>query len=202
MDEWLAGNLDDRDDVAVVAIGGYGRQELCPGSDLDVLLLHKSRGDITQTARKLWYPIWDAGLGLDHSVRTVDEALSVASNDLRTMLGLLDGRYVAGAHEIAERLLTRAADDWRRHARRWMSVLATSAAERHARFGDVAFLLEPELKEGKGGLRDIVVLAAIAEAVPVVDRDDLGVDTAREMLLDARVELHRSAGRLLDRLLL
>lgn len=167
-----------------------------------MLLVHQRRRDIADVAQRLWYPIWDAGVGLDHSVRTRDEVLSVASTDLRAMLGLLDGRFVAGSEELAESVLTRAAEHWARNARKWIPILQASVTERHERFGDVAFLLEPELKESKGGLRDLGALRAIAAAVPVVEDDQPGMAMARERLLTVRVELHRSTGRVLDRLLL
>ena len=198
----LAELLGDEDGVSVIAIGGYGRRELCPFSDLDVLLVHKRRRDIAEVAQRLWYPIWDAGVGLDHSVRTSDEVLAVAASDLRTMLGLLDGRFVAGSDDLAQSVLSRAHEQWQRNAKKWMPVLSRSVTERHERFGDVAFLLEPELKESKGGLRDLGALAAIADGVPVVDRDQPGLSLARNLLLTVRVELHRSTGRVLDRLLL
>ena len=79
-------------DVALVAVGGYGRYELCPHSDLDVVLLHRGRSDIGEVADRVWYPIWDAGVALDHSVRTVKEAAQVAGSDVRAALGLIDAR--------------------------------------------------------------------------------------------------------------
>src|ERR1700736_1794762 len=76
--------------IALVAVGGLGRRELVPYSDVDLLLLHTGGGDLTDLADRLWYPLWNSGIGLDHSVRTVGEALRVASGDLRTALGLLE----------------------------------------------------------------------------------------------------------------
>ena len=72
-DTWLADRLGAEQDVALVAVGGYGRREPAPGSDLDLLLLHRDRADVKAVADRLWYPVWDAGVGLDHSVRTVAE---------------------------------------------------------------------------------------------------------------------------------
>jgi len=160
-----------------------------------VLLLHGGRRDIAEVANRIWYPIWDTGIGLDHSVRAADEALSVASTDLRTMLGLLDGRFIAGSHELADRVLTRVRHQSQKHARRWAPILAGSIVERHEKFGHVAFLLEPDLKEGKGGLRDVALLRAIAHAVPVALTDDVDVARQHDLLLSARVELHRASGR-------
>jgi [protein-PII] uridylyltransferase len=77
-DRWLTGLLGDAGDVALVAVGGYGRREPAPGSDLDLILLHRDGVEVTALAESIWYPVWDAGVGLDHSVRTVGEAVGVA----------------------------------------------------------------------------------------------------------------------------
>ncbi|MGH9177359.1 MAG: [protein-PII] uridylyltransferase, partial [Acidimicrobiales bacterium] len=191
--------------MALVAVGGYGRRELCPASDLDVVLVHRggaTAGVVKSVAEQIWYPVWDAGVGLDHSVRTVKEALSVAGTDLKAALGLLDARLVAGDEALAADLAERARAQWRKAAHRWLPALAEAVAARHSQFGEVAFLLEPELKEGRGGLRDVAALRAAALATPVVDGSGPMVSAAYETLLEVRVELHRRAGRVLDRLLL
>ncbi len=188
--------------MAVVAVGGYGRRELCPGSDLDVVLVHHGRRDVQKVAERLWYPIWDAGVGLDHSVRTVKEALAVAGADLKAALGLLDARLVAGDAGLAAELGAGARAQWCRGARRWLPALAQAVEARHAQFGEVAFLLEPELKEGRGGLRDVHALHAAALAAPVLDADDQSLADGHDKLLAVRVELHRVTGKASDRLLL
>ena len=200
VDQWLVELLGDEGDVALVAIGSYGRREPAPGSDLDLVLVHRDRRDIRDVAQRVWYPIWDAGVALDHSVKTVAEALAVAGRDLKASLGLLDGRAVAGDRVLGDELVRRGAEQWRQHARRWMRSLGDATAERHARMGDVAFLLEPDLKEGRGGLRDVTALRAAAAAVPVLPDEDLAVSSAYEVLTAARVELHRSTGKGGDRL--
>ena len=96
MESWLVDLLGDEPDVTVVAVGSLGRKELCPYSDLDLMLLHRGRRDIGAVADRLWYPIWDSGLSLDHSVRTVKQAISVADDDFKAAIGLLDARPVAG----------------------------------------------------------------------------------------------------------
>ncbi|MDP9388297.1 MAG: [protein-PII] uridylyltransferase, partial [Actinomycetota bacterium] len=201
-DRWLGELLGDEEGVALVAVGGYGRSELCPGSDLDVVLVHGGRPDVGRVAERLWYPVWDAGVGLDHSVRTVKEALAVAAGDLKAALGLLDARLVAGDPGLAADLAERAQRQWRQGARRWLPALAEAVAARHAQFGEVAFLLEPELKEGRGGLRDVHALRAAAMATPVVDAGGEAVRAAHDVLLAVRVELHLRTGKPLDRLLL
>ena len=191
--------------MALVAVGGYGRGELCPFSDLDVVLVHDGsrRPDaLKAVADRIWYPVWDAGVGLDHSVRTVKEALSVADGDLKAALGLLDARLVAGDAGLAGDLAERARAQWRKRAGRTLPALADAVASRHAQFGEVAFLLEPELKEGRGGLRDVHALQAAALATPVVSADAAALLVAHDLLLTVRVELHRRAGKALDRLLL
>ncbi len=166
------------------------------------MLVHRGRRDIGPVAERLWYPIWDENLALDHSVRTVKEALSVADRDLRAAVGLLDARRVAGDPELAEELVRRAGEQWRKRARRWLPALDKEVTDRHRRMGEVAFLLEPELKESKGGLRDLNALRAIAAAVPILPDEDLVAPPAHDVLFAARVELHRRSGRSLDRLLL
>src|SRR5258706_11268152 len=99
LDVWLAGLLDHAtagQGVALVALGGLGRRECAPNADVDLVLLHSDLGDVAGVAEKIWYPIWDAGLTLDHSVRTFDEAMAVAAQDTKAGLGLLDARHVAG----------------------------------------------------------------------------------------------------------
>ena len=90
--------------MALIATGGYGRGQLAPFSDLDLLLVHTTRRGIEKFADQLWYPIWDQGVGLDHAVRTPKEVAVAAADDLRVSLGLLDGRCI-DSQELAEQLL-------------------------------------------------------------------------------------------------
>lgn len=188
--------------MAVVAVGGYGRRELCPASDLDLVLVHRGRRDIEKVAERVWYPIWDAGIGLDHSVRTVKQALDVADVDLKVALGLLEVRLVAGDAALAADLRRGAEDQWCRGSRRWLPELAQAVEDRHAQFGEVAFLLEPDLKEGRGGLRDVHALRAAALATPALADTDESLAECHDTLLAARVELHRATGKASDRLAL
>ncbi|HLM94958.1 MAG TPA: [protein-PII] uridylyltransferase [Acidimicrobiales bacterium] len=208
-DQWLTGLLEQATEgnpsgIVLVAVGGYGRGELCPYSDLDVVLVHKGRRDIGRVADAVWYPVWDEGIRLDHSVRRPAEVLEVARGDLRAQLGLLDGRVVAGDSSVAEPMLAAARDQWRAHAAQWLPVLAAQVDERHRTHGDVAFLLEPDLKEAHGGLRDVHAVRAASLAVAAVaEQVDLrSLSGPRATLTGARVELHRSTGRATDRLLL
>lgn len=189
--------------VALVAVGGYGRAELCPQSDIDLLLLHQGGAEIASVAERLWYPIWDAGLKLGHSVRTPKEALALAASDLDTATSLLDVRHLAGDATLTKRLAEDASALWRKRSRTWLAEQADRVAARQRKAGEVAFLLEPDLKEGRGGLRDVHAIrwADAADRV-LFEGDDAVLEAAYAVLLEARVELHRSTGRADDTLLL
>jgi [protein-PII] uridylyltransferase len=187
--------------VALVAVGGYGRKELLPGSDLDVLLLHDGREGIAKIADRIWYPVWDSGARLDHAVRTVPQARRVARNDLKVALGLLNARHVAGDPDLTTRLREGALEDWRSNARTRLAELRELHDERTRLFGELAFLLEPDLKESRGGQRDVHAIQAIAAAW-VAPAPGPKVRAAYEQILDARHVLHEVTGRRLDRLVL
>ena len=212
-DTWLAGLYADAigpsqpRGVALVAVGGYGRAELSPGSDVDVLLIDGGRrGDrreLARVAERIWYPVWDAGVKLGHAVRTVKEALALAANDLDTATSLLEMRLIAGDQAVAGELAERAMVQWRARSTRWLAALSESVAQRHARAGEVAFLLEPDLKEGRGGLRDVHALRWAEAAQRILFQEDhAALDVAYQTILAARVELHRLTGKPTDRLLL
>lgn len=207
-DEWFQALLDeatggDTDGLALVATGGYGRSELAPGSDLDVWLLHDGRPDVRELAERLWYPVWDAGLKLGHAVRTHKEALVIIGDDLDTATSALSARHVAGDPSVSSALADEAAARWRRRSGRWLVELHRRVQVRHENAGEVAFLLEPDLKEGRGGLRDTHSLAWAEAARPVLLAGDAAtLWEAEEVLLDVRVALHRVAPRPTDTLLL
>ncbi|MER7456173.1 [protein-PII] uridylyltransferase [Micromonospora sp. NPDC126480] len=200
VDRWLAGLLPEREGVALVAVGGLGRRQCAPYGDLDLLLLHAGVPGVDELAAGIWYPVWDAGLRLDHSVRTVAEALSVAQDDVKVALGLLDARFVAGDEALAGQLVRTAADHWRRTAVRQLPGLREITAARWQTHGELAFLLEGDLKEAAGGLRDVGILRAVAMA-GVTDALRPAVRAAHLRLLDTRDALHTQIGRRLDRLL-
>jgi [protein-PII] uridylyltransferase len=186
--------------MSLVAVGGYGRRELLPCSDLDVLLLHRDRGDVAAVADGVFYPVWDSGISLDHAVRTVAEARAVAADDLAVALGLVDARHVAGDPDVTESLRAGVLGDWRRQAALRLPKLAQSGRDRQREVGELAHLLEPDLKQAYGGLRDIVALRAVA-ASWVADRPHAAaVSEAHEWLLVVRDALHRTTGRRTDRL--
>ncbi|MER7744923.1 [protein-PII] uridylyltransferase [Streptomyces bacillaris] len=209
-DDWLTGLFTaaaTRAGVrgaALVAVGGYGRGELSPRSDLDLLLLHDGSADaaaVAALADAVWYPVWDLGLALDHSVRTPGEARRTAGEDLKVQLGLLDARPVAGDLGLVASLRTAILADWRNQAPKRLPALHELCQERAERTGELQFLLEPDLKEARGGLRDATALRAVA-ASWVADAPREGLDQARRTLLDARDALHLTTGRATDRLAL
>ncbi|MER7909699.1 MULTISPECIES: [protein-PII] uridylyltransferase [unclassified Streptomyces] len=190
--------------TALVAVGGYGRSELSPRSDLDLVLLHDGTADkaaIAALADRIWYPVWDLGLALDHSVRTPAEARATAAEDLKVHLGLLDARPLAGDAGLVAALRTTVLADWRNQAPKRLPELDELCRERAERAGELQFLLEPDLKEARGGLRDAQALRAVA-ASWLADAPREGLDRARRRLLDTRDALHLATGRATDRLAL
>ncbi len=211
LDEVMAAVLDRFADtpIALVALGSYARRELCPGSDVDALLLHDDGTDAGEIADALWYPLWDAGFVLGHATRTVGESRALAATDLDTLTGLMTARVVGGALAgAAEELITDARRLPRKRRAGVLDALADAATLRRLRPGLVAEMLEPNLKDGAGGLRDLQALAwagwvigdrdgtgglAALVAAGVLHRDDVAMlDAANDVLLDVRVALHRA----------
>ncbi|TQJ55949.1 [protein-PII] uridylyltransferase [Streptomyces sp. NBC_00080] len=206
-DDWLSGlftaGTEDLKGVSLVAVGGYGRGELSPRSDLDLLLLHDGADPkaVAALADRLWYPVWDLGLALDHSVRTPAEARKTAGEDLKVQLGLLDARHLVGDPGLTAGLRTAVLADWRNQAPKRLPELQELCVERAERQGELQYLLEPDLKEARGGLRDATALRAVA-ASWLADAPREGLDEARRRLLDVRDALHLATGRATDRLAL
>ncbi|HEX2174277.1 MAG TPA: [protein-PII] uridylyltransferase, partial [Nocardioidaceae bacterium] len=186
--------------IALVAVGGYGRRELSPQSDLDVVLLHApDRQDVAEIAERVWYPLWDDGVRLDHSVRTLDQMEAAADADLRTFLGLLDARHVAGDAALTLQLRSHVLARWRADARRRIPELEAQGRARAERAGDLAYAAVPDLKESRGGLRDGVALRALV-ASWLVDVPHAELERCRRELLCVRDALHLVTGRPGDRL--
>lgn len=205
-EQWeLATDGEDVSGIALGAVGSVGRGDASPVSDLDLLLVHEGRGHSTEAlsalAQKLWYPIWDAGLDLDHSVRSLAQCRQVASKDLPAAVGLLDLQPVSGDALVIARAKSALLEDWRSAARRRLPELLASTRQRAERHGELAYLIEPELKESRGGIRDAVVLSALA-ATWLTDRPHGAVDTAYAHLLDVRDTVQVVTRRHTNRLLL
>jgi [protein-PII] uridylyltransferase len=194
---------------ALVAVGGYGRAELCPASDVDVLLLYENAiaPAAEELSRGLFHPLWDLGLDLGHGVRTLADCLRLAGEDMLVLTSLLDVRHIAGEGALAARLQRRLAETSPpgRAAAFGQWVLEHNAGRR-ARHGDSSGLLEPELKNGLGGLRDAHQIRCSApHAIPVAGRsallpDDLAGSKRTRLRAQRPHGLHLAAGRKTDRL--
>jgi [protein-PII] uridylyltransferase len=185
--------------AALVAVGGYGRAELAPYSDLDVVLVADEGVDLGGVAEKVWYPLWDSGARLDHSVRTFPEMVAAAEGDLKVALGLLDLRHLAGDPNLTLRLRTTMLTGWRREARHRLPALHELVRSRHELLGELAHLSVPDVKEAAGGLRDANVLKALV-ASWLVDVPHVELERTRVALLDVRDLVHAAAGRASDRI--
>lgn len=185
--------------LALVAVGSYGRRQLAPFSDLDLVLLYdkpqlpKGLRPIDEIADAIWYPVWDSRIGLDHAVRTPAEVDAVVRDDLKAQLGLLDLRHVAGDAGLSARTRSAVLDRWAATAPERVAELVADATGRWRIAGDAAFLLEPDLKESRGALRDIGLLRALALAqlvdLPTSVRED------EQRLLDIRTALQTVTGQ-------
>jgi [protein-PII] uridylyltransferase len=204
-------------DVALVALGGYGRRQLAPASDIDLLILHAgdAREAVGKLAARFLYPLWNAGLTVGHAVRTHDECLSVAAERLDAATAMLDARPLAGDAQLWEAVHSELVAWARADPRAFAERLRDAARARRDRYGAVSYLLEPELKEGGGGLRDVDTLgwlaAILGESPGIPTLDGIGLlraaeraalEDAEEFLLRVRSALHLQTGRATDRLLL
>jgi [protein-PII] uridylyltransferase len=187
-----------RTGAALVAVGGYGRRELAPFSDLDVVLVHADGADVEEAAGRVWYPLWDAGAHLDHSVRSLSEVGSAADRDLRVLLAMLDARHLAGDPCLTGQLRAGVLALWRRNAPRRLPELRATVVRRSMLNGELAHAAVPDLKQSAGGLRDAVVLKALV-ATWLVDVPHPDLERCRRQLLDVRDRLHAVAGRSTDR---
>ena len=182
---------------ALIAVGGYGRGELSPFSDIDLLLLHQSTSSrLEAVASAIWYPIWDAGLKLGHAVRSVDDTLALAKTDLDTATALLTARHVAGDPKLGDEVVAAGRASFGRRRKKWLSELQRRVRTRQAGAGDVAYILEPDLKDGHGGIRDAQSLWwAECGGLSLTAEDDATLNECYDVLLAARVALHRATGR-------
>jgi [protein-PII] uridylyltransferase len=198
--------------TALLALGGYGRRRQLPFSDVDLLLLHDDLdGDeVQRVASSLFYPLWDAGLSVGQAVRTPSEAVSIAEERLDALTATLDARVLAGDGELSAEVLDEVTRIARRDAAAFAATLRDAADARRERFGSTAHLLEPDLKEGAGGLRDVASIGWLEAAVGS-SLEDAGllrsaeraaIDDAEEFLIRARSALHLETGKRTDRLVL
>jgi [protein-PII] uridylyltransferase len=195
----------DPSGIALAAVGSLGRGELGPLSDLDLVLVHDGRthgaDELQRVAERLWYPLWDSGVDIDHAVRSLSQSRQVAASDLPAVIGWLSVRAVAGDAVVVHRAATAVLTDWRAAARRRLPELIASTRDRAQRAGELAYLIEPDLKEARGGMRDAILLSALA-ATWLTDRPHGAVDAAYTHLLDVRDTLQVVTRRRTSRLLL
>ena len=202
--------------LAIVATGGYGRAELAPYSDIDLLFLvpAKRAPHTEQIVEYMLYLIWDLGLKVGHATRTIDDCMRQAEADLTIRTSLLEARWLSGDKDLFNTFQHRfAADVVSRGGARFVEAKLAERDQRLVRMGSTRYVLEPNVKEGKGGLRDLQTLLWIAKSLYRVDDvadlvkegvltdGDAGVFTkAQEFLWTVRCHLHFLAGRAEERL--
>ncbi len=203
--------------IAVIALGGYGRRELYPYSDIDLLLLHdwRAKKSIQAVAEALLYPLWDSGFEVGHSVRRVKDGIQFAKEDFFFQVALLDSRLLVGSQSLFDDLLSRYQKkifNGRRHE--FVRTMEKFRNERREKYGSHSYLLEPNIKEGKGGMRDIQAMLWVAKGVyglqgleamessGMLEQGDLRSFAASwNMLARIRNRLHYIARRKSDRLI-
>ena len=211
-----AGNRSTGERIALIAVGGYGRGEMAPHSDVDIGFITpwKPTGWTEQVIESMLYSLWDLGLKVGHSSRSVDETIRMAKSDLTVRTALLEARYIWGDRSLYEESSTRFdAEVMQGNARAFVTEKLEERDERHRRMGDSRYVVEPNVKEGKGGLRDLHTLFWIGKYVnrvrSVAELVDVGLLTqaelrqfqkAEDFLWAVRCHLHSITGRAEDRL--
>lgn len=188
---------------ALMATGGYARGGLCPGSDIDVVLLHPKKAApnaVQAVAEALWYPLWDSGVKLSPSVHTPASLLALAAGDLVTATSILAVRVLAGDPGLVNQISEGGLRQWRTRPQRWLARLREATEERWERCGDVSSLLEPDLKDGRGGLRDHdgigwAVATGLAGVPACLDGGRQDSVVPIDTLIAARCEVHRITSR-------
>ncbi len=211
------GNGELRVPLALIALGGYGRGELNPFSDIDVMLLHHQRAakispDLEEMVNEVLYLLWDSGFKVGHSTRSIKEAIAQANRDMRTKTAMLESRFLAGDGELAREFR----DQFRSkcvggHEREYVEMRMRDQVARHNKFGDSVYLQEPNLKSGCGGLRDYQNLLWMTyfkegslSTNQLVGKDWLSesdqrrIERAYDFLLRLRTDLHYATGRATD----
>jgi len=208
---------ESKGQLALVALGGYGRRELYPFSDIDLLLLHdrRSKKFMQEVSESILYPLWDAGFEVGHSVRGVKDAVRFAGEDFFFQVALLDSRLLVGSESLYEKLLGRYRKKiFEGKRQKFVKTMEGFRAQRRDKYGSHAYLLEPHIKEGKGGMRDIQAMLWVAKAVfGLADLDamaDAGLLTGEDhqaftrswnMLAKIRNRLHYISRRKNDQLI-
>src|SRR4030043_267281 len=195
--------------VCLMAVGGYGRAELAPHSDIDLLLLHSSskKEDLPPLVEKILHPLWDLGLDVSCSSRSINECIQMARSDLYIKTSLIDGRYLDGEYEFFRNLYGLFMKKvLHRKVRSFAAALAKELHLRGQKYEDPAYTLEPNIKEGEGGLRDFQMGRWVVLAKYKTDRWDSilfpdhsrMLDKSLEFLWTLRNQLHLLSGRRQD----
>jgi [protein-PII] uridylyltransferase len=198
-------------DVALVAVGGYGRGALFPHSDVDVVVLLPDGTKPDASVERFIGALWDSGLEPGHSVRSVSESLDEAAKDVTVDTSLLESRLIAGNGKVLDELRERLRQ--RRNVREFFEAKFQEQKRRHERFQEAAYNLEPNIKESPGGLRDLQMVLWLARAAGlghswqelarqgiITAREAAAIDKNERVLQDLRIRLHYLAGRREDRL--
>ncbi len=214
-----SGNGERSIPLALIALGGYGRGELNPFSDIDVMVLHHQRAakispDLEEMVNQVLYLLWDSGFKVGHSTRSIREAIAQANTDMRTKTAMLESRFLAGDSELARKFR----EQFRSkcvgaHEREYVAMRMQDQVARHNKFGDSVYLQEPNLKSGCGGLRDYQNLLWMTyfkegslSTNQLVGKDWLSesdqrrIERAYDFLLRLRTDLHYATGRATDTL--
>jgi len=189
--------------ISLAAVGGFGRGELSPGSDLYILFTHigLTEKSLSVFIKSMLNPLWNVGRQIDYSVRTRSETRTISKGDIKVIFGLLDIRHITGNQDLTIGVSADAGKQWRRRIRSYLPMARESIDLRTRTFGELAFLLEPDIKESRGGLRDLNAIRSLAksEFVPVsLDR----LAAAEALFSSVRDCLHGVTGRSRDQLLL
>jgi [protein-PII] uridylyltransferase len=218
-DMWQQHQLGNLMQASLVAVGGYGREEMHPASDIDLLILLASEpdADAEQKLSDFVTQLWDLGLEIGHSVRTLDECFTEASNDLTVITNLIESRYLCGDQALFKQLHTRIGPDKIWSSAEFFKAKVEEQQKRYLHYGDTAYRVEPNLKDGPGGLRDLQMIGWIVlreygigslKTLSEAHDNDLlnpkeyqALIAARDFLWKVRFVLHQLTGRKEDRLL-
>ncbi|MBF0329814.1 MAG: [protein-PII] uridylyltransferase [Nitrospirae bacterium] len=203
----IAGPASNKKDLVLLAVGGYGRREIAPFSDIDLMFLSKKEDyETSQNVQKILYSLWDRGINISHSYRIIDQAVSDASKDFTIRTSMLDARFVAGSfsvfdlysNEVLPKLLFR-------ERKNFIGEILSDIEKRHGAYDDSFYMLEPNIKDGIGGLRDIHSVFWLAKSALRIEsldelnkalgkRASINLTKAYEFLLRLRVCLHVISG--------
>ena len=213
LQELFGDDQDISNQTALVALGGYGRRDMAPFSDIDLMLLHTrgSTNEVAVLAKRLVQDISDIGVSLGFSVRTPSQALQLAKNDPVIFTSLVEARNLAGSQNLVDKFLHRFRVQAKRRYRQHISQFELARRSERLQYGGTVFLLEPNIKRSRGALREIHLLrwvgfARFGEPSPtglrllgqLNEEDERRVKSAHEFLLRVRNELHFNAGRAYD----